>query len=99
MAKGVHIHGHLRACGATTKVVNQSTVFVNNELWAVVGDLDTHGDGGPLTNTTGDAVFIENKNVIVHGPDKTTGPCISPFHPSPDTNQTAQGSGDTLCYD
>jgi uncharacterized Zn-binding protein involved in type VI secretion len=98
MAKGVHIHGHLRACGATTVVTGQSSVYVNNELWAVVGDRNTHG-GGPLINTTGDAVFIENKNIIVNGPDKTTGDCASPKHLAPSENQTAQGSGDTFCYD
>lgn len=98
MPFGAHIHGHLRACGATTVVTNQSTVFVNDQLWAVVGDRNTHSLGGPLTNTTGSTIFVENKNVIVHGPDKTTGACISPIHLPPDTNQTAQGSGDTFCY-
>jgi hypothetical protein len=97
MAKAAHIHGHSRACGATTVVTGQSTVYVNDQLWAVVGDRNTHG-GGPLTNTTGSTIFVENKNIIVHGPDKTTGDCVDPKHNAPDENETAQGSGDTFCY-
>lgn len=41
-----HRNGDLRACGAVTTVSNQSTVFVNSQLWAVSGDPNSHGGGG-----------------------------------------------------
>ena len=97
MPFGAHRDNDSRACGAKTIVTNQSTVFVNDKLWAVKGDKNDHA-GGSLINTTGNTILIENKEVIVHGPDKTTDNCILPLHLTPDENQTAQGSGDTLCY-
>jgi len=95
MAFGAHIHGHLRACGATTIVTNQSSVYVNNQLWAVVGDKNTDVEG-PLTNTTGNSIFVENKNVIVDGPDFASAP-DNLFH-SEFEARTDQGSTDTFCY-
>ena len=61
-----HRRTDTRACGATTTVVGQSSVFVNKLLWAVKDDTNTHGNG-QLINTTGDSVFIEGKPVIVKG--------------------------------
>jgi len=62
-----HLHGHSRVCGATTIVIGQSSVFVNSRLWAVLGDVCTHGNG-QLINT-GHTVFIAGIPVIVHAPD------------------------------
>lgn len=61
-----HRHGDLRACGATTVVTGQSTVFVNNRLWAVDGDPNSHG-GGALIPGLAPTVFIEGKQCIVLG--------------------------------
>jgi hypothetical protein len=87
-----------RSCGAKTIVTNQSTVFVNNLLWAVKGDKNTDGNGG-LKPTTGQTVFIEGKNVIVHGPDDAEQdnkcPILGGKHCNP---QTDQGSSDTFIY-
>lgn len=98
MPYGAHRNGDERTCGASTVVVNQTTVFVNNRLWAVEGDPNSHGDGA-LVPVTGDTVYIEGILVIVHGPDNAFpddlclpvgGNHCAPF--------TAQGSGDTQIY-
>lgn len=94
MAYKAHRHGDLRACGATTTVVGQSTVFVNGKLWAVKGDTNTHQDGG-LINTTGSTVTIEGKPVIVHGPDLAEVDKAGHFMV---LDETAQGSGDVFAY-
>lgn len=60
-----HRDGDKRFCNADTIVVGQSTVFVNNKLWAVEGDPDTHCFEGNLKAFYGPRnVFIENKHVI-----------------------------------
>lgn len=64
---GAHRFDDLRACGATTIVTNQSTVYVNGKLWAVKGDPNTHGAGGLIN--TGTTVFINGINVIVNTVD------------------------------
>jgi hypothetical protein len=69
-SKRDHLHGHLRECGAKTVVINQTTVFVNNRLWAVKGDPNDHQEG-KLVNT-GTSVFIGGIPVIVHAPDPAT---------------------------
>lgn len=64
---GAHRHTDSRICGATTTVIGQDDVFVNNLLWSVVGDTNTDGDGA-LT-LSGDSetgtVYINNIQVIV----------------------------------
>lgn len=98
MPFGAHRDGDLRSCGAVTIVTNQSTVFVNNKLWAVKGDRNNHINGA-LKNTTGDSILIENKEVIVHGPDQADPDNLCPISGGKHCNpETAQGSGDTLCY-
>ena len=87
-----------RACGATTIVIGQSTVFVNGLLWAVDGDIDTHCDPkGPL-DPSGSTVFIEGKNVVVVGdgfyaPDFQPPDCLVVHSPT-----AASGSGDVSAY-
>lgn len=62
---GAHRDTDSRFCGATTKVTGQSTVKVNNLLWAVEGDLDDHCDQGALIASYGAKnVYIEGKLVI-----------------------------------
>ena len=93
--RGAHRHDDRRACSAKTTVQNQSSVLVNNKLWAVKGTFNDHGTGA-LIDTTGHTVFVENKPVIVHGPD----------HAHPDNKKTdkhhdpytAQGSDDVFAY-
>ena len=84
----------IRICLAFTDVKNQSTVFVNDQLWAVRGSGDTHPvhPAGPLINTTGSKVRIQDIPVIVHGPD----------HARPDQDRpdpyTASGSTNVFAY-
>jgi len=57
---GAHRDEDLRFCSALTTVTNQNDVYVNNKLWAVEGDPETHGNGQLI------AVYGE-KNVYIHG--------------------------------
>lgn len=98
MPYGAHRAGDSRTCSGLTIVTKQTTVFVNNRLWAVEGDENNHGDGA-LVPVTGDTVFVENKLVIVHGPDNAFPddfcPTLGGDHCAP---LTAEGSGNTLIY-
>lgn len=93
-----HRDTDLRACTAQTTVVGQSTVYVNNLLWAVEYDLDTHcAPKGPLKPTLR-TVFVENKNVIVvgdgfHAIDLQPPICVVPHQPF-----AASGSPNTYTY-
>ncbi len=86
-----HRNNDNRVCGAKTTVQNQSTVFVNDQLWAVKDTICSHGDGQLIP--TGTTVFVEDKLVIVHTADNA--------HPD-DTDEpnpkTAEGSGDVFAY-
>ena len=44
----VHRHSDVRICGATTTVVGQQNVYMNNLLASVQGDTNTHGGGNLL---------------------------------------------------
>lgn len=85
-----------RSCGASTTVDNQSTVFVNNKLWAVEGDPNSHGSGGLIP--TGQTIFVENQLVICHTPDNAAPDNLCPINPVHCNPQTAGGSPDTFCY-
>tara|TARA_R110000868_G_scaffold25423_7_gene99174 strand:- start:944 stop:1201 length:258 start_codon:yes stop_codon:yes gene_type:complete len=58
-------------CDAKTKVIGQSSVYVNGKLWAVDGDPEEpdHHDLGQLI-PTGQSVTINGKRVIVLTPDR-----------------------------
>lgn len=92
----VHRQDDLRVCGATTIVVGQSTVFVENKLWAVEGDPNTHGNGQLIAS--GSTVRINNIPVIVVGdqasPDNLC-ETIGPPHCNP---FATTGSGTVTCY-
>jgi len=92
-----HRNNDKRKCiGGITVVQNQSTVFVNDELWAVRDTINNHGNG-QLINTTGDTVFVEGKPVIVHGPDhaKPDNLCPRNLHCDP---MTDEGSPNVFAY-
>lgn len=61
-----HRHDDTRNCGAKTVVEMQTTVFVNNKLWAVRDDPNNHGEGR-LIPIIAPTVLIEGKEVIVKG--------------------------------
>jgi uncharacterized Zn-binding protein involved in type VI secretion len=87
----VHRHGDARTCGATTVVSGQSSVFVNDQLWAVEDDQNTHNNG-ELIATTGFSVQINGIRVIVVG-DQAQPDGIPHANPS-----ASSGSGDVSCY-
>lgn len=96
---GVHRDNDDRFCGALTIVTGQSTVFVNNKLWAVVGDLDTHCNEGALIASYGPKnVFINGKNVICAvGDTAASDNSCETLHPSGDTNPKGH-SMDVIVY-
>lgn len=63
----IHRHGDLRACGATTIVSGQSTVYVNGKLAAVEGDKCSHGNGDLIASNNESKLFINGKQVITLG--------------------------------
>lgn len=88
-----HRNGDSRTCGGTTIVTNQSTVYVNGELWSVVGDMNNHGQGA-LRAVLSQHIFIENKLAIVTPGDQAE---VDNQHPEPDT-WPLTGSADVLPY-
>lgn len=75
---GAHRIDDVRSCGAVTVPTGNSTVFVNDKLRAVHGDLNSHGGGALIA--TGTTVFIEDKLVIVAGDHASAD---SADHPDP----------------
>ena len=65
--KQIHRHTDARSCGATTVVSGQGTVYSNNLLVSVNGDLNTHG-GGALSAGCNN-VYIGNILVVNNTPD------------------------------
>ena len=63
----VHRDSDSRACGASTTVTNQSTVFANGLLIAVQGDPNSHGGGELDASVNPGTVFIEGKELVVVG--------------------------------
>ena len=62
---GVHRNTDSRACGASTNVAGQGTVYVNNKLCSVNSDPNSHG-GGNL-KAVNPNVFVNNKLVVILG--------------------------------
>lgn len=90
-----------RACSAKTIVSGQSTVFVNDLLWAVQDDKDTHCNAGDLIASYGPKnVFIGTKNVICNGDTAKSdfdGPGCIIEHP-PGASRPSEGSPNTYIY-
>lgn len=93
----VHRNGDLRICGATTIVAGQNTVYVNNRLWAVDNDPNSHGEGGLIPS--GQTIFISGKKVIVHRPDNAKPDLLCIPIGAPHCNPaTSQGSPNVFAY-
>lgn len=94
---GAHRHGDARVCGATTDVKLQSTVYVNEKLWAVKGDVNTHGGGGLINSGT--TVKIAGYEVIVNSPDSAAADSLCvPIGPPHCAPSTAAASTDVKAY-
>lgn len=97
---GAHRDGDTRFCGATTKVIGQNAVVVNNKLWAVEGDIDTHCDQGSLSAVYGPPkIKIGDKYIIcgvgdIAAPDRAG---CKVKHPTGATNPLGH-SYDVLVY-
>jgi len=63
----IHRNGDARACGATTIVTGQSTVFANGKLVSVNGDENSHGAGALIAGSKN--VFAEGISVVNNTPD------------------------------
>lgn len=61
----VHRNADKRKCGATTKVVGQSSVFVNGKLVSVKNDVNTHGGGNLNASNSDGTVFINNIEIVL----------------------------------
>jgi len=72
----IHRQDDSRACGATTIVKGQSTVFAGGKLISVDGDENT--DGGGALSTSHGSITINGKGIIVVG-DSAVGDNLCPI--------------------
>jgi hypothetical protein len=93
---GAHRHADPRYCGAGTVVVGQSTVYVNNRLWAVEGDPNTHV-AGPLKAIYPPRNIYINQILIIVAPGDTASGADMLFHP-PGPVDPAEGSDNVIAY-
>jgi hypothetical protein len=93
-----HRNGDMRFCGAGTIVIGNQTVFVNDRLWAVDGDVDSH-TGGNLKAVTGPpTIYIQNKLIICAVGDIAAPDNDPKIHPTGPTNPL-QASPNVFTYD
>jgi hypothetical protein len=93
---GAHRHDDSRFCGALTVVTNQSTVFVEDKLWAVKGDPNSHVAGNLIPKFGALNVYIEDKLIIVAVGDTAASDLLG-HTPGPVDPKTA--SGTTFSYE
>lgn len=93
---GAHRDADDRFCTALTIVTGQSTVFVNDLLWAVEGDQNSHGNGQLIAFYGAKNIFVENKLIICAVGDKATPDDFG--HPAPPTDPKSS-STNTFVYD
>ncbi len=92
----IHRHSDSRACGASTVVVGQSTVYANNLLVSVNGDPNSHG-GGALSAGS-NQVYAGGILVVNHSPDDAAADALCPIPPHCGPS-TASGSPDVYVGD
>lgn len=81
----VHRHEDARACGATTVVSENTTVFANSKLIAINGNVNSHGAGALIAGS--DNVFIGGVAVVNNTPDSAATDTLGHSN-----TQTAAGS-------
>jgi hypothetical protein len=94
----VHRNGDSRACGATTVVSGQSTVYVNNELVSVQNDPNSHGAGGLNASVNPGTIFIENKEMVVNGSTADADSLCVPLGGAHCAPSATSGSDDTFAF-
>ena len=72
----VHRHGDARACGATTIVSTNSTVFCNGELISVNGNVNTHGAGALIAGSA--HMYCHSTLVVNNTPDGAAADSLCP---------------------
>lgn len=92
----VHRNNDDRACGATTTVIGQSSVFVNNQLVSVDGD--TNSDGGGALIASGSSVRAGGKPIIVDGDSASADSLCIPLGGDHCAPNASSGSGDVSAY-
>ena len=98
MTNRVHRNGDSRACGASTTVIGQSTVYVNNKLVAVQNDPNSHGGGELNASINPGTIFVENIEMVVNGSSAAADalcPIDGGSHCSP---SATSGSDDTFAF-
>ena len=90
----VHRHSDSRSCGATTTVMGQGTVWVNNKLASVQGDGNTHGGGALSASVNDGTVWINNKKVVLKGSGSAPDYLCRPKGPPHCSPSATSGSGD-----
>lgn len=93
----VHRHSDSRACGATTTVTHQSTVFANNLLVAVDDDPNTHGSGGLIAACK--QVFINNILTVNNTADQSRPDLLCPTGGAHCNPYTTSGSPNVFTGD
>lgn len=93
---GVHRHGDTRACGATTTVTGQGTVFVEGVLFSVEGDPNTHGGGALIAS--GSTVFVNGKKIIINGDSASADSLCIPLGGAHCAPSATSGSGTVSAY-
>lgn len=86
----VHRNTDSRRCGATTTVVGQSTVYVNNLLASVQDDPNTHGGGALNASVNDGTVYVNGKKLVLKG--STARPdALNPPRGAPHNNPASTG--------
>ena len=68
---GVHLHGYARVCSATTIASAKRVYSDGGRLWAIDGDVNSHGAGGLIAGSR--RVFSNGELVVNHTPDLAVG--------------------------
>ena len=89
----VHRHGDARACGATTVVTTNSTVFANGKLISVNGNANSHNSGALTAGSN--HMYCHSTLVVNNTPDSAAADslCI-PLGGAHCAPSTAAGSPD-----
>lgn len=92
---GAHREGDKRFCGASTIVTHQNSVYVNDRLWAVHGDPESHGAGNLKAIYGPKNVYINGIRVICAVGDAAERDNFG--HPAPPT-APLEHSTDVIVY-
>ena len=96
---GVHRNGDSRACGATTVVSGQSTVFINDKLVSVQGDPNSHGAGDLHASINPGTVFINDIEMVVNGSSAAQDNLCPPLGGAHCAPSATSGSPNVFAFD